>query len=202
MAPTVGECVCRIIDGHTDEFYVNLTRTDVKEYIRYRLDDIPFTTARKINHFKCNACHGAIGLDTNKEFNADLAKNRAFINEQDRMYTMWKDDEGTTSIIPMFGNEDTSYDNWGQGYTAPPQPKQWHRGAIHYLSFVHVDDKVKIVPRIALYEVYCNDAEVLSVASKQFVKPDGYFKLTSIERFQQPITTFQPYTLPEMGTLD
>lgn len=168
MSATIGECVC--VGGD----YTTITA--VKEYVRYRLDDLPFTTARKINHLCCKICKGITDADANKEFSADLAKNRAFIAEQDKLYSAYALDEPIIKINGYVEPIDYLY--------KPIPHKQWHKGAIHYLSMLTVDDKVKIVPRIKTFEVYCDEQEVLSIAAKQFVKPDDYFKLTSVERFK------------------
>jgi hypothetical protein len=162
MAPTVGGCVCEATE----------CATEVKEYIRYHIDGLPFTTARKITHKMCGYCKGFAFLDTNKELQVDIAKNRAFIAEQDRQYRINDD----SPIIPING-----YVHWLNEYAATQSAKQWQRGFIRYLRFVQTGEKINIVPATHEYLVYCNSEDKLSVAARQFVKPDDYFKLVSIQ---------------------
>lgn len=188
MAPTVGECAC----------VPPFTFTQVKEHVRYRLDDIPFTTARKIYHLRCDLCKGGMSLDLNKEFNDDLAKNRQFVTEQDNMYRYH---EGVTmDIIPLNGY--VKPDNFAYRMFFTQQSKQWHEGRINYLRFMQTADVVKIVPASTHFRIYCSEADVLSVAAKQFVKPDDYFKLTSIEPFNTNSRLSSSSYLPVVGTLD
>lgn len=170
MAATVGECVC---NGDIDAGY---TITEVKEHIRYTLGEFPFTTARKIYHLRCDTCKGIMSADLNKELLADMTKNRAFIAEQDRMYSFHVD-EGVDPNINTKGFKPLKY---GDEYSVPTPSKQWHTGFIHYLRFLNTGDSVKIVPASMQYTVYCNTDEKLATAARQFVKPDDYFKLTSI----------------------
>lgn len=159
MAPTIKECACDCLINQA-----------VKEYVRYKLDEFPFTTARKINHTRCFACGGLRNASTNKELIDDMCKNRLFIAEQDKMYSV-NDNSPITSLAGRIPATD---------YTAPHQPKQWQRGYINYLRMVNTGEKVVIIPSSHPYEVYCIDENKLSTAAKQFIKPDDYFKLTSI----------------------
>ena len=159
MAPTVAECMCDVAFSE-----------QVKEYVRYKLGDFPFTTARKINHQRCISCHGICAADTNKELTDDMCKNRLFIQEQDKMFSI----ADNSPIVPLHNNTSA------KEYTAPIQYKQWHMGCINYLRQVVNGDKVSIVPASQTYEVYCDYDDRLSVAARQFIKPDDYFKLTSI----------------------
>ena len=169
--PTAGECV---------QWPVPHNITEVKEHIRYHIDGLPFTTARKIYHLRCDTCKGGVSLDLNKEFTADLAKNRAFILEQDKLYTEY------TSDGPMIMlNRGPTVD-----YTAPRNTKHWHKGIIHYLRFHQTGDSVRIVPSSVEFTVYCNEQDTLRFGVAQFVKPDDYFKLTSINVNQPIKTTF------------
>ncbi len=176
--PTVGECTCNSkLNGVYQTHHV-------KEYVRYRIDDLPFTTARKINHERCVPCQGIIAADSSKEFVADLNKNRAFILEQDQQY---KYQEGVTYDIILI-NDSKRFAH----YLPPTHNKQWHKGVINYLRYMQTADSVRIVPASESYEVYSNEQDALRVAVAQFVKPDDYFKLTSVQYNQPKIATFQP----------
>lgn len=165
MGVTIGECQC---DGGD---YTTITA--VKEYVRYHLGEFPFTTKRKINHHKCKLCDGITDLDDNKELMADMTINRAFMAEQDRTYKV----TDNTPIVPIKGYVEPGDERWYPTVFS----KRWHTGFIHYLRQVVTVDKVSIVPASAHYTVYCNEEDKLSVAIKQFIKPDDYFKLTSIQ---------------------
>lgn len=176
MAPTVSECGCYIGEGIKPEELPALRDVNIKEYVQYRLDDIPFTTARKINHTVCKWCNGILDVETNKELLADMDANRKYLLEQDKLYSS----DRSMPITPMFGNEGAPWESIMGGYEAPKQSKQWHKGFINYLRQVTIGDNVKILAYLHEYEVYCNEADKLSVAIKQFVKPDDFFKLVSI----------------------
>lgn len=162
MSATTHECTCPAKEG-----------LPVKEYVRYKLGEFPFTTARKINHARCAWCSGIVGGDLNKELITDQCKNRLFIQEQDKMYSV----NDNSPIIPIKGYKSLAMTPM-LGYEQ--RSKQWHEGYIQYLRQVVTGDKVSIIPAMRRYEVYCNEEDKLSIAAKQFLKPDDYFKLTCI----------------------
>lgn len=146
----------------------------IKKQFDFKIEDIPFRTKQKYERMQCLSCKeeyipGIVAESMQKEF----ATARAFIAEQDRMYSY--ETSVKQEILLMHAETRDNKD-----YSVPTPSKQWQTGIIHYLRYMHDGDKVIIVPASVTYLVYCNSEDKLSVAARQFVKPDDYFKLTCI----------------------
>lgn len=144
----------------------------IKKQFDFRIEDIPFRTKQKYERLQCEQCGeefiaGYLAAQIDKE----VATARAFLAEQDRQYSY---QNSITDEIWMMPVEDRNK------HTVPQPSKQWQRGFIHYLRMVNTGEKIIIVPTSTPYTIYCNEADKLATAARQFVKPDDYFKLTSI----------------------
>lgn len=143
----------------------------IKKQFDFKIEDIPFRTKQKYERQQCIKCgEEYIAADVATLMDKEFAEARAYIEEQDRTYKV----TDTGPIVKINGYVDS------EGYDAPASAKQWQTGYIHYLRQVVTQDKVSIIPASQAYNIYCNDEDRLSVAAKQFIKPDDYFKLTSI----------------------
>lgn len=143
----------------------------IKKQYDFKIEDIPFRTKRKIERSKCSKC-GEEYLDPPalKIIDEEVKIARNFLAEQDAQYRI----NNNSPVIPLHPPEYYTEES------LPQTSKQWFDGFITYLRYATTTDTMKIVPASTPYKIYCNEAERIAVAIKQFVKPDDFFKLVSI----------------------
>lgn len=168
----------------------------INTQIIYHIDNIPFKTKNKIEHYKCTLC-GETYLPPNMAhiLQKEMLVGQKFLAEQDKMYsvpTITPHDIIKCESCDKFNNLHNTKKGYCQYchvslpmfmdtryYELPASAKQWFHGYIKYMANVEWSKHPAL--QTEQFIIYSDESSVSGIAMKQFTLPSNGTKIVGVK---------------------